>query len=100
MSASEVLVTGGTGALGRRIVERFEGAGVGSRVFSRSGSPGTYKGDLITGEGLEQAVSGVDTIVHCASSPSARPARLTWREPSGCSRSPRGPASRTWCISP
>lgn len=72
MSASEVLVTGGTGVLGRRVVERFEGAGVGSRVLSRSGRPGTYKGDLITGEGLEQAVSGVDTIVHCASSPFRR----------------------------
>ena len=44
MSAPEVLVTGGTGALGRRVVERFEGAGVGSRVLSRSGRPGTYKG--------------------------------------------------------
>ena len=72
MSASEVLVTGGTWALGCRVVERFEGAGVGSRVLSRSGRPGTYKGDLITGEGLEQAVSGVDTIVHCASSPFRR----------------------------
>ena len=76
MSAPEVLVTGGTGALGRRAVERFEGAGVGSRVLSRSGRPGTYKEDLITGEGLEQAVSGVDTIVHCASSP-FRKARQT-----------------------
>ena len=76
MSASEVLVTGGTGALGRRIVERFEEVGVGSRVLSRSGRPGTYKGDLITGEGLEQAVSGADTIVHCASSP-FRKARQT-----------------------
>jgi uncharacterized protein YbjT (DUF2867 family) len=76
VSAPEVLVTGGTGALGRRVVERFEGAGVGTRVLSRSGRPGTYKGDLITGEGLEQAVSGVDTIVHCASSP-FRKARQT-----------------------
>jgi uncharacterized protein YbjT (DUF2867 family) len=64
VSVPEVLVTGGTGALGRRAVERFEGAGVGSRVLSRSGRPGTYKEDLITGEGLEQAVSGVDTIVN------------------------------------
>jgi nucleoside-diphosphate-sugar epimerase len=47
VSAPEVLVTGGAGALGRRVVERFEGAGVGSRVLSRSGRPGTYKGDLI-----------------------------------------------------
>jgi uncharacterized protein YbjT (DUF2867 family) len=73
VSAPEVLVTGGTGALGRRVAERFDRAGVGSRVLSRSGRPGTYKGDLITGEGLEQAVSGVDTIVHCASSPFCKP---------------------------
>jgi uncharacterized protein YbjT (DUF2867 family) len=76
VSVPEVLVTGGTGALGRRVVERFDSAGVGSRVFSRSGRPGTYKGDLITGEGLEQAVGGVDAIVHCASSP-FRKARQT-----------------------
>jgi uncharacterized protein YbjT (DUF2867 family) len=76
VSAPEVLVTGGTGALGRRIVERFDSAGVGSKVFSRSGRPGTYEGDLITGEGLERAVGGVDTIVHCASSP-FRKARQT-----------------------
>ena len=72
-SSSEVLVTGGTGTLGRRVVERFEGAGVGSRVLSRSGRPGMYKGDLITSEGLERAVRGVDTIVHCASSPFRKP---------------------------
>jgi uncharacterized protein YbjT (DUF2867 family) len=38
-------------------------------VLSRSGRAGTVRGDLLTGEGLEQAVRGVDTIVHCASSP-------------------------------
>ncbi len=37
--------------------------------MSHSGRPGTVKGDLLTGEGLEQAVRGVDVIVHCATSP-------------------------------
>jgi hypothetical protein len=35
--------------------------------MSRSGRLGTLKGDLLTGEGIEEAVRGVDTIVHCAS---------------------------------
>jgi len=53
MKPSEVLVTGGTETLGRRIVEclRFERREV--RVMSRGGQPGTVKGDLLTGEGIE-----------------------------------------------
>ena len=69
MSAPEVLVTGGTGVLGSRVVERLNSAGVGARVLSRGGRPGSIRGNLITGEGLEPAIRGVDTIIHCASSP-------------------------------
>lgn len=69
MSASEILVTGGTGTLGRRVVERLEAAGRRPGILSRGGKTGTVKGDLLTGEGLDAAVRGVDTIVHCASSP-------------------------------
>lgn len=69
MSAPKVLVTGGTGVLGRRVVQRFRSAGVEARVLSRSGKSGTVRGDLLTGEGLDRAVDGIDTIVHCASSP-------------------------------
>jgi uncharacterized protein YbjT (DUF2867 family) len=69
VSASEVLVTGGTGVLGSRVVERLGSAGIEARVLSRSGRYGTYKGDLLTGEGLDLAVRGADTIIHCASSP-------------------------------
>lgn len=54
--------------LGRRVVERLGSAGLRARVFSRR-EPGTFRGDLLTGEGLEPAVQGVDTIIHCASSP-------------------------------
>lgn len=68
MNSPEVLVTGGTGVLGRRVVERLGAAGVGARVLSRGGWPGTVRGDLLTGEGLDVAVRGVDTVVHCASS--------------------------------
>jgi uncharacterized protein YbjT (DUF2867 family) len=67
MGASEILVTGGTGLLGQRVVDRLRAAGREARVLSRSA--GTVRGDLLTGSGLEEAVRGVDTIIHCASNP-------------------------------
>jgi uncharacterized protein YbjT (DUF2867 family) len=76
MSTSQVLVTGGTGVLGRRVVERLGSAGVGTRVLSHSGKPGTIQGDLLTGEGLDAAVQGVDAIIHCASSPFRKARRV------------------------
>jgi uncharacterized protein YbjT (DUF2867 family) len=69
LNAPDVLVTGGSGSLGRRVVEGLRDAGCEVRVLSRSGRPDTVRGDLLTGEGLKQAVRGVDTVVHCASSP-------------------------------
>jgi uncharacterized protein YbjT (DUF2867 family) len=69
MNPPQVLVTGGTGVLGRRVVERLTSEGIGARVYSRSGRPGTIRGDILTGAGLKPAVDGVDTIIHCASSP-------------------------------
>jgi uncharacterized protein YbjT (DUF2867 family) len=69
MNPPQVLVSGGTGVLGRRVVERLGSEGIRARVLSRSGRPGTIRGDLLTGEGLEPAVRGIDTIIHCASSP-------------------------------
>lgn len=69
MEARGVLVTGGTGTLGRRVVERLRAKGIRQRVMSRSGRPGTVRGDLLTGEGLGEAVRGVDAVVHLASSP-------------------------------
>lgn len=76
MSEPEILVTGGTGVLGREVVGRLKSAGVGSRVLSRSGREGTTRGDLLTGEGLEEAVRGIDTIIHCASSPFRKSRRI------------------------
>lgn len=69
MNDREILVTGGTGILGSRVVERLRQAGTEPRVLSHSNRPGTIRGDLLTGEGLAEAVGGVDTIIHCASSP-------------------------------
>jgi uncharacterized protein YbjT (DUF2867 family) len=64
-----VLVTGGTGVLGREVVARLRDRGAQLRVLSRkpSGEPERVQGDLETGEGLAEALAGVDAIAHCAS---------------------------------
>ncbi|MEV6943601.1 NAD(P)H-binding protein [Streptomyces sp. NPDC051172] len=60
-----ILVTGGTGTLGRLVTERLRAEGHEVRVLSRHSRP--YAVDLREGgAGLEAAVAGVDTIVHCA----------------------------------
>jgi uncharacterized protein YbjT (DUF2867 family) len=58
VSVSEILVTGGTGSLGRRVVERLRSGGRDVRVLSRSGRPGTVRADLLTGEGLDEGTGG------------------------------------------
>ncbi len=74
-----VLITGGTGILGRKLVPRFAGAGYTVRVMSRRGPPSGRgpevewaQAQLASGEGVSHAVSGVDLIVHAASSPFRR----------------------------
>jgi uncharacterized protein YbjT (DUF2867 family) len=64
----KVLVTGGTGVLGRDLVRLLEGK-ADVRVLSRrpNDQPGFVTGDLDTGEGLVAAVDDVDVIAHCAS---------------------------------
>ncbi|MFF0205410.1 SDR family oxidoreductase [Streptomyces sp. NPDC005017] len=63
-----ILVTGGTGTLGRLVTERLRADGHEVRVLSRHAQP--YAVDLLEGgSGLDAAVTGVDTIVHCATSP-------------------------------
>jgi len=69
-----ILVTGGTGLLGRSLLERLEQPGVELRALSRQAREDTdgvswYVCDLHTGEGLAQALDGVDVVVHCASEP-------------------------------
>jgi uncharacterized protein YbjT (DUF2867 family) len=66
-------VTGGTGTLGRLVVARLRDAGRSVRVLSRHRHEGRdgieYSvGDLDTGEGIEAAVAGAETIVHLAGS--------------------------------
>jgi uncharacterized protein YbjT (DUF2867 family) len=65
-----ILVTGGTGTVGRPVVERLRERGADVRVLSRHGhGAGFFPGDLATGEGVAEAVEGVDVIVHCAGGP-------------------------------
>ncbi|NLU73782.1 NAD(P)H-binding protein [Streptomyces sp. HNM0575] len=89
-----VLVTGGTGTLGRAVVRRLLSAGHAVRMLSRRPGPGVAPqqgahdggpaegtvaqaggdapepewatGDLTSGSGLDAAVAGVGSIVHCA----------------------------------
>jgi uncharacterized protein YbjT (DUF2867 family) len=69
--ASPILVTGGTGTLGRLVVPRLRDAGCEVRVLSRrshSGAEGVEvaTGDLATGEGIDAAVEGTEVTVHLA----------------------------------
>ncbi|MGW0997396.1 SDR family oxidoreductase [Streptomyces sp. NPDC002523] len=63
-----ILVTGGTGTLGRLVTERLRADGHEVRVLSRRTQP--YAVDLREGgPGLDAALTGVQTVVHCASTP-------------------------------
>lgn len=70
---SSVLLTGGTGTLGRLVAARLRDAGRTVRVLSRrphEPAEGVeyVTGDLATGDGVDAAVRGAATIVHCAGS--------------------------------
>jgi uncharacterized protein YbjT (DUF2867 family) len=70
---SPILLTGGTGTLGRLVVPLLRKAGREVRVLSRHARPSQdgveyLTGDLDTGAGVDAAVRGVDTILHCAGS--------------------------------
>ena len=72
--ASTVLVTGGTGNLGRHVVQGLVEAGLPVRVASRSAPPAEKildhewaTVDYRSRAGLDAALLGVDVVVHCAS---------------------------------
>lgn len=69
---ASILVTGGTGNLGRHVVPLLRAQGHGIRVLSRSRHDGDeieyVVGDTVNGDGLDAAVAGVDTILHLAGS--------------------------------
>jgi uncharacterized protein YbjT (DUF2867 family) len=75
-----ILVTGGTGTLGRLVVERLRSGGHDVRVLSRGrrdraaaladpkGGIQFVTADLATGEGIDGALEGVRTVIDCAGS--------------------------------
>lgn len=68
-----ILLTGGTGTLGRLLLPLLRDAGRPVRVLTRhrpvGGDGADYvTGDLATGDGVADAVRGAETIVHCAGS--------------------------------
>jgi uncharacterized protein YbjT (DUF2867 family) len=74
-----ILVTGGSGTLGRGVVARLLAGGHQVRVLSRQPRPVSVPaqvdwvtGELVSGQGLAAAVAGTGVIVHCASDPRRR----------------------------
>src|SRR5690349_18304717 len=72
----KILLTGGTGGLGRQVVRAAEAAGHTVRIASRRAPPGDVPAgrewarmDLESGEGVARALEGVDAVVHAASDP-------------------------------
>ena len=67
VTVSTVLVTGGSGTLGSLVVPLLKERGDDVRVLSRRPGRGTHTGDLRTRAGLEDAIGGVDVVIHAAS---------------------------------
>jgi uncharacterized protein YbjT (DUF2867 family) len=72
----KILLTGGTGGLGREVVRAAEAAGHTVRVASRRARPDDApphrewaRMDVATGAGVAEALTGVDAAVHAASDP-------------------------------
>jgi uncharacterized protein YbjT (DUF2867 family) len=69
----DVLITGGTGRLGQRLIGPLQEAGHSVRQMSRRGTgPGGVRGDLagrepVAGRDLAAAVAGAELVVHAAS---------------------------------
>ena len=66
-----ILVTGGTGLVGSRLLRRFVDAGIDCRALVRPGKEvpagvATIKGDLLEPDSLMRAVEGVSAIIHLA----------------------------------
>lgn len=71
----KILVTGGTGALGRPTVALLTAAGHDVRVLSRT--RGENRGDLTSGSGLTEAFDGVDTVLHLATAANSKDVKQT-----------------------
>jgi len=68
---ARLLVTGGTGTIGSRVVPLLSAAGEDPRILTRhprQDAPGVehVAGDTVSGAGLAEALSGVRTVLHLA----------------------------------
>lgn len=61
-----MLVTGGTGTLGRGLIPVLDDRGIPSVVLSRRPGPDIRVGDLDSGAGVAEALDGIDTVIHLA----------------------------------
>jgi len=66
-----ILVTGGTGLVGARLLQRLAEAGIACRALVRAGKPvpegvQRIEGDILDAASLQQAVAGVSAIIHLA----------------------------------
>jgi len=72
---NKILVTGGTGLLGREIVRQLISKDRPVRILTTQSEPAVPVqaeicfGDLVSGDGLQAAVKQCNTIIHCASNP-------------------------------
>lgn len=69
-----ILITGGTGTLGRLVTPLLRDTGRTVRVLSRHGHESAdgieyVRGDLLRNEGIEPAVDGTETVLHLAGGP-------------------------------
>lgn len=76
LARMRILITGGTGTLGRQIVHQLLPIGHDVSVLTRRTSLRAHfpacplrTADLISGEGLTAALADVDAVIHCASNP-------------------------------
>ncbi|WP_327305867.1 NAD(P)H-binding protein [Streptomyces sp. NBC_01298] len=73
MKNDTIMVTGATGMLGREVLERVRRTGRPVRALTRGtalpddAGADWRTGDLTTGAGLDEALAGVGTVIHCAS---------------------------------
>ena len=75
----KVLITGGTGTLGSAFVDAARGKVDSIRILSRRPQPDDAgrgiawsQGNISTGDGINDAVNGVNVVVHAATSPGRR----------------------------
>ena len=71
-----VVVTGGSGGLGREVVRGLRARGATATAASRRTGV-----NLATGEGLESALAGAEVIVHAATHPAEVSRRRSGRHP-------------------